>query len=290
MKWIRDRHLGSLLAWVVIVVAAIVLLPNINALTRAHSDITLPSNVQSEVADTMRNHWGKGTKNTYETALVFNNGDSAMTKADTRRVKKTIKELRDHKSKYGIKSMTAAYDNAATRKQLISKDKSTVLVQLNISNDHLTVSKSNKQLSNAIKMKGIRTYVTGAKTLEDDFSGAIQEGIKKTEVISVIFIFIVLVVVFRSPIVPLISLLTVGVSFITSFSLVTNLVEKFNFPFSNFTQVFMVIVLFGIGTDYNILLYDQYKENLGSGMDNIEATLDARRKAGRTILMSSTEK
>lgn len=288
MKWIRDRHLGSLLAWVVIVVAAIVLLPNINALTRAHSDITLPSNVQSEVADTMRNHWGKGTKNTYETALVFNNGDSAMTKADTRRVKKTIKELRDHKSKYGIKSMTAAYDNAATRKQLISKDKSTVLVQLNISNDHLTVSKSNKQLSNAIKMKGIRTYVTGAKTLEDDFSGAIQEGIKKTEVISVIFIFIVLVVVFRSPIVPLISLLTVGVSFITSFSLVTNLVEKFNFPFSNFTQVFMVIVLFGIGTDYNILLYDQYKENLGSGMDNIEATLDARRKAGRTILMSGT--
>lgn len=288
MKWIRDRHLGSLLSWVVIVVAAIMLLPNVNALTREHSNITLPSNVQSEVADTMRNHWNKGTKNTYETALVFNNGDSAMSKADTRRVKKTIKKLRDHKSRYGIKSMTTAYDNAATKKQLISKDKSTVLVQLNIDNNHLTISKSNKQLQSAIKTSGIKTYVTGAKTLQDDFSGAIQEGIKKTEVISVIFIFIVLVLVFRSPIVPLISLLTVGVSFITSFSLVTNLVARFNFPFSNFTQVFMVIVLFGIGTDYNILLYDQYKENLGEGMDNIEATLDARRRAGRTILMSGS--
>ncbi len=81
MKWIRDRHLGSLLAWVVIVVAAIMLLPNVNALTHEHSNITLPSNVQSEVADTMRNHWNKGTKNTYETALVFNNGDSAISQA-----------------------------------------------------------------------------------------------------------------------------------------------------------------------------------------------------------------
>lgn len=288
MKWIRERHLGSLLAWIVIVIAAIMLLPNVNALTREHSNITLPSNVQSEVADTMRNHWSKGTKDTYETALVFNNGDSAMTKADTRRVKKTIKKLRDHKSRYGIKSMTSAYDNAATRKQLISKDKSTVLVQLNIANDHLTVSKSNTQLQRAIKLSGLHTYVTGAKTLEDDFSGAIQKGIKKTELISVIFIFIVLVLVFRSPIVPLISLITVGVSFITSFSLVTNLVDRFNFPFSNFTQVFMVIVLFGIGTDYNILLYDKYKENLGHGMDNITATIDARKRAGRTILMSGS--
>ncbi len=87
---------------------------------------------------------------------------------------------------------------------------------------------------------------------------------------------------------PIISLLTVGVSFITSFSIVTNLVEKFNFPFSNFTQVFMVIVLFGIGTDYNILLYDKFKENLSKGMSNHEATNDALRKAGKTILYSGS--
>ncbi len=110
----------------------------------------------------------------------------------------------------------------------------------------------------------------------------------KTELITIFFIFIVLVIVFKSPIVPIISLLTVGVSFITSFSIVTNLVEKFNFPFSNFTQVFMVIVLFGIGTDYNILLYDKFKENLSKGMSNYEATNDALRKAGKTILYSGS--
>lgn len=113
-----------------------------------------------------------------------------------------------------------------------------------------------------------------------------QQGIKKTEVISVIFI--VLLIVFRSPITPLISLLMVGVSFMTSFSIVTNLVDKFNFPFSNFTQVFMIIVLFGIGTDYDILLYNQFKENLGKEMEKWGATKNAQEKAGRTILYSGS--
>ena len=161
-------------------------------------------------------------------------------------------------------------------------------MQLNIANDHSTVSNVNKTLTKAVKTPGVRTYVTGVRILEDDFSASVQEGIKKTELITIFFIFIVLVIVFKSPIVPIISLLTVGVSFITSFSIVTNLVEKFNFPFSNFTQVFMVIVLFGIGTDYNILLYDKFKENLSKGMSNHEATNDALRKAGKTILYSGS--
>ena len=137
-----------------------------------------------------------------------------------------------------------------------------------------------------MKTTGLKTYITGADILNDDFSGAVQHGIKKTEVISVIFI--VLLIVFRSPITPLISLLMVGVSFTTSFSIVTNLVDKFNFPFSNFTQVFMIIVLFGIGTDYDILLYNQFKENLGKGMEKWAATKDAQEKAGRTILYSGS--
>ena len=210
-----------------------------------------------------------------------------MSKSDQKNVNQTIRYLKRHKSELGIKSMLTPYENSATKKNLISKDKTPELVQLNVSKKK-SVSNINKQLTKAVKTDGIRTYITGADILQDDFSGAIQEGIKKTEVISVIFIFIVLVLVFRSPIVPLISLLTVGVSFITAFSIVTNLVKNFNFPFSNFTQVFMVIVLFGIGTDYNILLYDRFKANLGNGMDKFEAAKNAQWNAGKTILMSGS--
>ena len=50
----------------------------------------------------------------------------------------------------------------------------------------------------------------------------------------------------------------------------------------------MVIVLFGIGTDYNILLYDRFKANLGNGMDKFEAAKNAQWNAGKTILMSGS--
>lgn len=286
MRFIKN-HVGSLIAWILIVAISIFMLPNVNQLTREHSTISLPANVQSEVASTIGNHWGHHQNNTYQVVAVFNNQDGAMSKSDQKNVNQTIRYLKRHKSELGIKSMLTPYENSATKKNLISKDKTTELVQLNVSKKK-SVSNINKQLTKAVKTDGIRTYITGADILQDDFSGAIQEGIKKTEVISVIFIFIVLVLVFRSPIVPLISLLTVGVSFITAFSIVTNLVKNFNFPFSNFTQVFMVIVLFGIGTDYNILLYDRFKANLGNGMDKFEAAKNAQWNAGKTILMSGS--
>lgn len=289
LKKLVHNHVFALIAWIVITVVAIVALPNVNQLTREHSAINLPKSAQSQVASALQNdHWGHHQNNTYQVVAVFNNGDRAMTKKDKQNVQKTIDHLEKYSGKYGIKAVTGPNDNAATRKQLISKDKTTEIAQLNVSKDHGTLRYINRQLSSAAKTNGVKTYITGADILNDDFSGAVQEGIKKTETISVIFIFVVLLLAFRSPITPLISLLNVGIAFITSFSIVTNLVKHANFPFSNFTQVFMVIVLFGIGTDYNILMYNRFKENLGQGMDKWEAAREAQHNAGRTILYSGS--
>ncbi|CAI2653432.1 Putative membrane protein YdgH [Apilactobacillus kunkeei] len=160
-------------------------------------------------------------------------------------------------------------------------------MQLNVTKKR-SIQRVNNQLKDAVKTNGVKTYVTGGDILNDDFRVSTQEGIQKTEVIAAVFILIVLIIVFRSPIVPLVSLLTVGVSFIVSLSIVMNLVQYFGFPLSNFTRVFMVVVLFGIGTDYNILLYNQFKEELSRGKDQIQATIDARKVAGKTILYSGT--
>nr|WP_217348209.1 MMPL family transporter [Lactobacillus helveticus] len=280
------NHVFSLIAWILILIISIFALPNIKELTNAHSDITLPSNVQSNVAQYIKNNWGAKKKNTYEVALVFNKKHGKLTEADKAAINNTLDKFTNDKHKYGIKDSLLPDSNIATRKKLQSKDGTTWVAQFNIAKSHGTIEEVYNQMNRDAKTQGLRTYVTGADILQHDFSASIQEGVKKTEAITVVFIFIVLVIVFKSPIVPLISLLTVGVSFLTSFSIVTNLVEHANFPFSNFTQVFMVIVLFGIGTDYNILLYDKFKENLGKGMDKYEALHDALFKAGKTILYS----
>lgn len=288
MQKFLKNHVFELIAWILILIISVVALPNITQLTNDHSNITLPSNVQSNVAQSIENNWGSKKKNTYAVALVFNKKSGKLTDADKQAINNTLDKFTNDKSKYGIKDSLLPDSNIATRKKLQSKDGTTWVAQFNVAKSHGTIEKVYNEMNQAAKTQGLRTYVTGADVLQHDFSASIQEGIKKTEAITVVFIFIVLVIVFKSPIVPLISLLTVGVSFLTSFSIVTNLVKSANFPFSNFTQVFMVIVLFGIGTDYNILLYDKFKENLGKGMDKYKAMHDALRNAGKTILYSGS--
>lgn len=288
MQKFLKNHVFELIAWILILIISVVALPNITQLTNDHSNITLPSNVQSNVAQSIENNWGSKKKNTYAVALVFNKKSGKLTDADKQAINNTLDKFTNDKGKYGIKDSLLPDSNIATRKKLQSKDGTTWVAQFNVAKSHGTIEKVYNEMNKAAKTQGLRTYVTGADVLQHAFSASIQEGIKKTEAITVVFIFIVLVIVFKSPIVPLISLLTVGVSFLTSFSIVTNLVKSANFPFSNFTQVFMVIVLFGIGTDYNILLYDKFKENLGKGMDKYKAMYDALRNAGKTILYSGS--
>ncbi|CUS17593.1 MMPL family transporter [Lactobacillus delbrueckii] len=288
MKKLLKNHLGALIAWVLILVISLVALPNVDSLTRAHSEISLPSNVESEAAKLIKNEWGNKKKNTYEVAVVFNKKSGKMTETDQGNIEASIDRLTSNQKKYGIKDYLAPQNNIATKKLLKSKDGTTWVMQMNIAKSHGSISQVYDEINKVVKTSGVRTYVTGADVLNNDFTSSIQEGIKKTELITVVFIFIVLIIVFRSPVVPLVSLLTVGVSFLVSFSIVANLVNQVNFPFSNFTQVFMVIVLFGIGTDYNILLYNHFKEYLGNGLGVAEATKDSIKKAGRTILYSGS--
>ncbi|CAI98629.1 hypothetical protein LDE05_14880 [Lactobacillus delbrueckii subsp. bulgaricus] len=288
MKKLLKNHLGALIAGVLILVISLVALPNVDSLTRAHSEISLPSNVESEAAKLIKNEWGNKKKNTYEVAVVFNKKSGKLTETDQGNIEASIDRLTSNQKKYGIKDYLAPQNNIATKKLLKSKDGTTWVMQMNIAKSHGSISQVYDEINKVVKTSGVRTYVTGADVLNNDFTSSIQEGIKKTELITVVFIFIVLIIVFRSPVVPLVSLLTVGVSFLVSFSIVANLVNQVNFPFSNFTQVFMVIVLFGIGTDYNILLYNHFKEYLGNGLGVAEATKDSIKKASRTILYSGS--
>ena len=285
MKGSKKSFIIQAAIWLVIMVSAIMLLPNTSQLIKDKGDTSLPSTVKSEVAQKIQDNWGKGQDNTRQVIVVFNNGDKKITTNQAKNIAKTVANFKNNKSAYHIKSILAPEDGSEARAQLVSKDKTTELVQLTVGKQQ-SVSQMTKTITQQAQTDGVKTYVTGSDILEDDFSEEIEKGLQKTEWITVIFIFLVLMIVFRSVITPFVSLLSVGVSFITALSVVMNLVDKFNFPLSNFTQVFMVVVLFGIGTDYNILLFDQFKAELQAGYDKLEATKRALKTAGRTILFS----
>ncbi|MEK4838435.1 MMPL family transporter [Bacillus sp. FSL L8-0152] len=287
MSKLKNWRSLSFLLWIVITITMIVTMPNMDKLVKEKGHITIPNTEQSSIADKMIREMDKDGTERYDVIAVFNSGSkAALTTEQKDEIIKTINALQNEKEQLGIKEVVSHLDNKDLEKQLISKDNTTILTQISVDKKHGEISKIANGLHNKIKPKGVKTYLTGSDLIAGDFLTSSQEGVKKTEVISIIFILVVLIIVFRSPIVPIVSLLTVGVSYLVSMGIIAHLVDQFNFPFSNFTQVFVVVVLFGVGTDYNILLYTRFKEELSKQENAFLATKETFKSAGKTVLYS----
>lgn len=282
MNWIRRNYVATIIIWLFLTVISVVMLPDISALIQQKGQVTLPSTSESFQAYKLNKEMQTG-KNSSSIVIVYHK-ESKINQKDQRKINERIKQLARQKSNYQVKKITSALNGKDVAKQVISRNQQTELVNVDVEKtanfDHQA-----QRIKRLLKVEGLQTYVTSDALLADEFSNTTEEGIKKTEVIAIIFIFIVLVLVFRSLIIPLVSLLNVGIAMIISLSLVMNLAKYFNFPISDFTQVFLVIILFGIGTDYNILLYDKFKEELANS-NQYQAIKVVKASAGRTILYS----
>ena len=287
-KW-KGKHwrIISLVFWIVAAVLSVITMPNLDQLVREKGQITIPANAQSEVAKEVMAKMNDDGGENYQIIAVFNsNSENALTEKQKEKINTVISELKGSKKELGIKEILSHLDNDKLEKQLISEDQTTILTQISVAKEQGTITEIVNQLTPIITMKDVKTYLTGNEVVMEDFVKSTQDGVKKTEIIAIIFIIVVLIIVFRSPIIPVVSLLTVGISYLISMGIITNVVDKFNYPFSNFTQVFVVVILFGIGTDYNILLYTRFKEELSKQENPLLAMKITFKEAGKTVLYS----
>ena len=66
--------------------------------------------------------------------------------------------------------MTDAGDSSEAKSQVVSKDKTTRLVQLTVKSNDIT--KMKKELTAATATKQVRSYITGSDILDQDFGDA----------------------------------------------------------------------------------------------------------------------
>lgn len=170
--------------------------------------------------------------------------------------------------------------------QLVSDDGKSILTSVTVNWNDREPSEVSKLLYETIENVKVDHYYTSQWLINEDLMSSSEEGLKKTEGITVVFILVVLLLVFRSVVAPVIPLLTVGMSYLVSQSIVAMLVDQFDFPLSNYTQIFLVAVLFGIGTDYCILLLSRFKEEMTHHESVPSAIVATYKNAGRTVFFS----
>lgn len=285
MKKIITLRWVLLIVWVATLVVLLITAPNMNQLVRDKGSYALPSDYSSSIAATLQKKLQAANGGT--TYMAVFHSDTGLTAENMKAIKNTLQRIKNEKAKLHIASVTDSFDNAGLKSTLLSKNKKSLMAAFQIEkNKSLTTREVRSAIDGEVKTNGVTTYLTGEALINDDMSTAAEEGLKKTEGITVAFILIVLFLVFRSVVAPFVPLVAVGISYVVAQSVVSFLVKYFNFPISNFTQIFMVAIMFGIGTDYCILLLSRFKEELANGRDKVQATLNTYKTAGLTVLHS----
>lgn len=289
MKYVLKFKWFVLALWVVAAAGLMISAPNMEELVRTKGQITVPDGYSSTLAGELAQEIGAGEDagdGGMSTVLVFHKegglGDNGLAEAQA-----AIARLGGEEGKsLGVTDVTSHFDIPELEEQMVSEDGSTVLALLHVNAGDRELMAVRDELYAALDNVTVDHYYTGNWIISEDVVQSSQEGLKKTEFITVGFILVILFIVFRSAAAPFVPLLAVGFSYLVSQSIVAYLVEYLDFPLSNFTQIFLVAVLFGIGTDYCILLISRYKEELAHRGDRTEAIIHTYKTAGRTVLFS----
>jgi putative drug exporter of the RND superfamily len=276
-----------LVGWIAVIAILFMLAPNMETLVREKGQINVPEGYSSTLAQKILKDVQSKEKsgNDAQTALVFHS-KKKLTKEDFSNAEKAVKKLENQQKKLGITTITTHFNEDQLKDQLVSKDGKTILVSLRVAANGRELKEVSKDLYDAIDNCKLEHYYTAGWMIDEDLVNNSQEGLKKTEGLTLVFILAVLLLVFRSPVAPVVPLVTVGITYLTAQSVVAILVDKVNFPLSTFTQTFLVAVLFGIGTDYCILLLSRFKEELANKDSISEAIKETYRTAGKTVLFS----
>ena len=220
-----------------------------------------------------------------ETISLVYDLEKPADKAKKQEISATAKEIRDASNI--VTEVLDPFESEEMKDQLVSKDQKTVLLPIVVDGTDDEIIQLAKKIKRDIVSKEDKVYMTGEVIINNDVNESAQEGLKKTEIITVVLIFALLLIVFRSIITPFVPLVAVGIAYLLSQSFVAFFIDWFGFPVSNYTQIFLVAILFGLGTDYCILLLSRYKEELLAGHEVEEAIINTYRTAGRTLFISA---
>jgi RND superfamily putative drug exporter len=275
-------------AWIIIAVAVIATAPALPTTTNEAS--FLPSSYESIKAQNLQDQAFPQAGKVDATAaiIVFARSDRGpLTPADKAKVASIASTLND-KHIANILSVTAG---PASPNGLVQT------ASVAMTND--VVNGSGTQAADAIKIlradikpliSGADLYVgvTGAAAQQLDSQ---QSGNKAEQVVllaTLILILVLLLVIFRSPIIALMPIITIAIVAEVAQGLIADVNSALNLNANSQTTVILIVVLFGIGTDYILFLMFRYRERLRAGDAPRQAMATAVERVGEVIASAAS--
>jgi RND superfamily putative drug exporter len=191
-----------------------------------------------------------------------------------------------------IKSVSRVKDVTEVRDQGVSADGQARQVFVGISGAAFGQQATDivKNVRDAIQKadlpRGLSTHLTGDLPAGVDSENANSKGRNSTEGYTVILILVLLLLVFRALLAPLVTLVPAGLALAVSQPIIAES-TKIGVEVSFITQILLIVLILGAGTDYGLFLVFRVREELRNGLSPKEAVVKAMSRVGESITFSA---
>ena len=265
--------------WVVGTLVAMHLLPNLSNSINNNNSAFLPNGVPSATANNLDNAFSDSTGPTVNVVVHVSHGK--LTIVDQKAI------LRDVALLTKIKGVTQVPNPQ------ISRDGTTanITVQTSLSgygqsaSDLITSVESTFPRAGA--PPGLTFYAAGAlaSQVANNATSASTGG--ETQLLAIIFVLLLLLLVFRAALAPLVTLLPAVLVVQLASAIVAELASHGVMQVSEITQLLMIILIIGAGTDYGLFLVFRTREELRAGRSPNEAVEVSMARVGESITFSA---
>lgn len=140
-----------------------------------------------------------------------------------------------------------------------------------------------KELTARVANTELKAGITGqaAQVLDQRESG--DKGLAIVGIATVVLILVLLLVIFRSPVIALLPIVVIGAISSMVSGLIAVVAKAFDLQIDASINAILVVVLFGVGTDYILFLMFRYRERLRAGEDSKTAMVNAVTRVGEAI-------
>jgi putative drug exporter of the RND superfamily len=135
-------------------------------------------------------------------------------------------------------------------------------------------------------VEGMQVRVTGPGGLITDVYKIFLNADLKLLFGTVILVLVLLLLIYRSPVLPFVPLIAVGFGYFVAGGILALIAKGLGVTLSGQATSLMVILLFGAGTDYGLLLISRYREDLRYTADAREALATALGETWEAIAAS----
>jgi RND superfamily putative drug exporter len=276
-KWI------VVVAWLLLVAIAAPLAGKVGDVTDDRQESFLPANTEStQVLKLQKSEFARGqTTNgliVYQRAGGLNPADRAKITADARRAAAELP----------LKAPPVVpFQRGAAGAVALDRSLAYTVVTLPNTSDQNQAADWGKTLRRVAGDGGggLKVYVTGDAGFNADFSEVFGSLDTKLLIATVILVLVLLGAIYRAPLIAITPLLVVLLAYFVSQAGVYLYGKAGNTVNSNGTLI-LVVLMFGVGTDYCLLLVSRYREELRRHEDKHEAMQVALARVGPAILAS----